>query len=117
MNLAFSYYHLIFVVSVTISSISQVMLKKSANKKENTGLKEYLNPLVIIAYGLFFISTVLTMYAFKGVPMNQGPVIESLGYVIVMILGRIFLSEKITRNKLIGICLILAGVLLWRWRF
>jgi uncharacterized membrane protein len=49
--------------------------------------------------------------------MNQGPVIESLGYVIVMILGRIFLSEKITRNKLIGICLILAGVLLCSWRF
>lgn len=117
MNFDFSFYHLIFVISVTISSISQVMLKKSANKKENTGLKEYLNPLVIIAYGLFFASTVLTMYAFKGVPMNQGPVIESLGYVIVMILGRIFLSEKITRNKLIGICLILAGVLLCSWRF
>ena len=110
-------YALILVAGTFISSISQVMLKKSANKKENTGLKEYLNPLVIIAYGLFFISTVLTMYAFKGVPMNQGPVIESLGYVIVMILGRIFLSEKITRNKLIGICLILAGVLLCSWWF
>ena len=56
MNFSISY-ALIVLLGVFISAISQVMLKKSAVKKYDSRIKEYLNPLVIFAYFIFFIAT------------------------------------------------------------
>ena len=38
----------ILVLGVFISSISQILLKKSANKKHGSFIKEYMNPIVIV---------------------------------------------------------------------
>ena len=58
----------VLLFSVFISSVSQILLKKAANRTYETPLKEYLNPLVVGAYGLFFCSVILTMLALKYVP-------------------------------------------------
>ena len=47
-------YIVIFLCSVLIASISQILLKKSANKQCDSKFKEYLNAPVIIAYFMFF---------------------------------------------------------------
>ena len=47
-------YSLVFLVSVLISSLSQVLLKISADKEHSSIWKEYLNFRTIGAYGLFF---------------------------------------------------------------
>ena len=45
---------LIFVAGVFISSVSQILLKKSAEREYPSKIREYLNPLVIIeAVALF----------------------------------------------------------------
>lgn len=106
-------FSLVFVVSVLISSISQVMLKTSANKSYSDRIKEYLNPTVIIAYGLFFLSTLITVFAYKVVPLSLGPVLESTGYIFVAVLGVLLLKEKMSRRKLFGMILILAGIALF----
>lgn len=110
MQLIFS---LIFIVSVLISSISQIMLKTSANKVYESKIKEYLNPTVIIAYGLFFLSTVITVFAYKYVPLSSGPILESFGYIFVAVLGYIFLKEKFSKKKIIGMGLILLGIFIF----
>lgn len=110
MQLIFS---LIFIVSVLISSISQIMLKTSANKVYESKIKEYLNPTVIIAYGLFFLSTVITVFAYKYVPLSSGPILESFGYIFVAVLGYIFLKEKFSKKKIIGMGLILSGIFIF----
>ena len=43
-------YACILLLGVFISAVSQVILKKAAIQKHGSFLKEYLNPLVIIAY-------------------------------------------------------------------
>ena len=106
-------FSLVFVVSVLISSISQVMLKTSANKSYSDRIKEYLNPTVIIAYGLFFLSTLITVFAYKVVPLSLGPVLESTGYIFVAVLGVVLLKEKMSRRKLFGMILILTGIALF----
>lgn len=103
-------YVIIFIFSVCISSISQVLLKKSANIERKNKIKEYMNLYVISAYGLLVLSTLFTMYAYKGINLSVGVMIESLGYIIVTILSYFILKEKITRNKVIGIFLIILGV-------
>lgn len=106
-------YMLIFVFSVFISSVSQILLKKSANRKYNSKLDEYLNPRVIIAYGLFFSASLITAFAYKYVPLSLGTILESSGYVFVTVMGIIFLKERMGKKKLMGMTLILFGILVF----
>lgn len=101
---------IIFVLSVCIASISQILLKKSANNNNNNAINEYLNKYVIVAYGLLFLSTILTMYAYKQLDLSIGVIIESISYIIITILSYFILKEKITKNKLIGIFMIIIGI-------
>ena len=106
-----SKYIILLVLAVVVSSVSQIILKKSASKTYNSIIKEYLNPYVIIGYGLMVLSTVLVVL--KGVPYKNEPIIESLGYIFVMILSNRILKEKITKKKLIGNLLILIGIIIY----
>lgn len=106
-------YILIFLCSVFISSVSQVLLKSSANKEHGNALKEYLNPKVIIAYGMFFLATLITILAYKYVPLSMGGILESSGYIFVAVLSYIFLHEEISKRKMLGLAVILLGILVF----
>ena len=82
-----SKYVCLLILAVLVSSISQIILKKSASKTYSSILKEYLN--------------------------KNEPIIESLGYIFVMILSNRILGEKITKKKIVGNGLILLGILVY----
>ena len=103
-------YVLLLILAVLVSSISQIILKKSASKTYDSVLKEYLNVYVITGYVLMVISTVLVVLGLKGVPYKNEPIIESLGYLFVMILSNRLLGEKITKKKFLSNALILVGI-------
>lgn len=106
-------YTCIFILSVFIASISQVMLKKSANIKHESRVREYINIYVICSYFILFISTILTVIAYRGVELKNGPVIEACGYIFIIILSRIFLGEKITAMRITGTLLIIIGIIIF----
>ena len=87
----------LLLLSVFISSVSQIILKKAADKTYESTLKEYMNPMVIGAYGLFFCSVILTMLALKHVPLSMSPILESTG-------GIYFSERKIQQAETYGLC-------------
>ena len=103
-------YYGIFLFSVFISSVSQIILKKSANIKYENPIREYLNIRVIVAYSIFLLSSFVTIDAYKFVPVSIGPVLESAGYIFVTVLGYIFLKERVGKKKLLGLACILCGI-------
>lgn len=106
-------YICIFLLSVFIASISQILLKKSAEKQYENKLKEYLNPSVIIAYGMFFGSSLVTVIAYKGVPLSMGPILEASGYFWVAMLSWILLGEKLKKKKAVGLLIIIIGIIIY----
>lgn len=104
---------LLFLASVFISSVSQVFLKKSAGQQHGSVLKEYLNPRVMTAYGIFLVSTFLTMFAYRYVPLSMGPILEATGYIWVTILSLFWLREPVRKMKWIGLAVILAGIIVF----
>ena len=106
-------FYALMVLSVVIAAVSQLLLKISANKKHDSFFKEYLNPYVITGYGLLFCSTILTILAFKGIDYRNGPVIESLGYLFVLVLCKIFLKEKINLKSILGNFAIILGIVIY----
>ena len=113
MNKELLIYTLILTTSVFISSISQILLKKGAEKKYPSKIREYLNPFVMSGYMLFFGCTLLSMFSLKVVPLSMAPVVESLGYIFVAVLGFFFLKEKFTKRQLIGTALIILGFVVY----
>lgn len=108
-----SKYGLMLLLSVLVASFSQILLKKSALKTYDSFIREYLNVYVIAGYGLLVLSTLLTIYGFSGLDYKNGPIIESLGYLFVMILGWLFLGERITKKKMLGNLCIILGIVIF----
>ena len=99
--------------AVIIISVSQVLLKKAALREHKSVLAEYTDWRVILGYGLFVGCTLLTMLAYKGVPLNVGPVLEATGYIYVTIFGVTIFHEKMNPKKIIALAMILVGILVY----
>lgn len=107
------FYAGLLLLGVFLSAISQVMLKKAALRQYPNKLREYLNPLVIIAYTIFVGTTFLSIYAYKGIPLSMGPVLEATSYIYVTVFGVTIFKEKLNRHKLIGLALIVLGIIVY----
>ena len=102
----------VFILSVFLSSVSQIMLKLSSQRKYDSLIKEYLNPIVIFAYGIFFSCTLITMYSLKVVQLSLAPILEATGFIFVAVLSRLFLKEHISKKKILGLSLIFIGIII-----
>lgn len=107
------FYIILMVIAELIASSSQILLKKSAQKHYSSVIREYLNVLVIAGYGMLVVSMLLCIICYGGLPYMGVVVMEPLGYIIVMFLGRFVFKEKITLRKICGMVLILAGILVF----
>lgn len=108
-----SKYYLLLLGSVIVASFSQILLKKSALKKYDAIWKEYVNLYVVTGYLLMVVSTILTILAYRGIDYKNGPVIDSIGFLLIMLWSRIFFGEKITKGKVLGNILIFVGILVF----
>lgn len=103
----------IYLLGVFIAAVSQVMLKKAAQKEYESTLREYANPLVISAYVLFVLTTLMTIYAYKVVPLSLGPILEATSYIYVTVFGVTIFHERIGLKKAIALMLIIAGIVVY----
>ena len=95
------------------SAVSQILLKQSANIKYENRIREYLNFRVILSYTIYMLILLLNTWCYTKVDMRFGPVIDTAAYVFVLIFSRVILNEKITKGKLVGNLLIIAGILIY----
>ena len=104
---------LLLLSGVFIGAISQVMLKKASMKRYKSPVFEYLNPLVITAYILFFGTTFLSVLAYRGIPLSMGPVLEATSYIYVTFFGIVIFKEKINAQKIAALVCIICGILVY----
>ena len=104
---------LLALLSVTIASFSQVMLKLGAGKTYNSKIREYLNFYVITGYGMLFISMVLTIVVYSRLSYLSVPVVEAVGYILVPVLSYFIFKERLSKRKIIGILCILLGIMIY----
>lgn len=106
-------YYLFIIAGVLIASVSQIVLKRTALQEHGSLLREYLNPGVIIGYLLLFGSTILGIMGLSGLAYKNGPVLESLGYIFILVMSALILKEKLTKRRMIGNAIIIIGVLVF----
>ena len=106
-------YALFALFGVFISGISQVLLKKSAGRQYSSAIREYLNPLVIVAYAMFCGATLLSVYEYKGIPLSMGPILDATGYIYVTIFGITIFHEKLNARRMLALVLIILGIVVY----
>ncbi len=106
-------YLLLGVFSVFVASLSQTLLKWESGREHKSLLREYLNAGVIGGYGLLALSMLLTMFAYRKLPLSMTPAFECFSYLFVTVFGVTVFHERVTKKKLLALGMILAGILIF----
>lgn len=106
-------YLLLYIISVFLAAISQVLLKKAAQRPHRNVIEEYTDWRVVLGYAIFVGCTFLTMLAYKGIPLSLGPVLEATSYVYVTFFGVTIFKERLGAKKVAALGLIIGGILVY----
>jgi len=103
----------VYIGSAFLVAVAQVLLKISADRVYSTRLKEYLNPLVLSGYFLFTISLVVSILAYRYLPLSTAKMLDSTTYIFVAVLGYFLLKERLKRRQLFGMFIMILGILVF----
>ena len=110
-----SFCYFMAFLSVFASTTSQILLKTQANKTERESFfKKFLNIRVILSYGILMLSLAFNQVALIHVPASVVPCITATSFIWIFLFSFIFLKEKPSRKKILGVVLILAGIAISR---
>lgn len=107
------------VCIITFTATGQMLLKIGATIPHTLpwippSLKPYLNRYTLSGYGFLFMVTILSIYALQKMPLKVFvPLFLSLNVIAVTIFSRIFLHESLSHQKIMGICVIISGILVF----
>ncbi len=105
---------LYLVLVIVFTGFSQVLLKVGANKANKKKFTmAYVNPYTFIAYSLYTLTTILTVYALKDISLDLFYASTSLKFVLILILSKLMLREKINSSKTFAVLLIFVGVIVF----
>jgi len=101
---------LVFAASI-VGSFGAVFLKLGAARIDKN-LLSFFNSRLALGVTLFLGSSVFYTLGIRGGQLSILYPMVSLGYLWTLLWARLFFKESLTRQKLVGLGLILAGVVL-----
>ena len=112
------YQYIKLLIMIILTSLSHVLIKIGSNKirtGSGTGklIRSFLNLYIIIGMALVLIAPLLYFSALSRLDLNAAFSFNGLGYVLVIILGRSVLKEKISIFHITGGLFILTGFIIW----
>ena len=96
---------LMFIIGVILASISQILLKISANKHRgsDTFSSQYINLWVISAYTIFFLTTIISVIALRWLTVSIAAILETLAQICTgfefFFIKRAYFFEKGNRDN------------------
>lgn len=107
------FYYLCMFLSITIAAGSQILLKKTAQRKYKAWYQQFLDPMSILAYGCMVLSTLFSVIAHREIPLSIAPVWNSSSFMMVALFSFLFLGEKPSKQKWKGMILMVIGIIVF----
>ncbi|EMH4161746.1 EamA family transporter [Pluralibacter gergoviae] len=106
---------LLWFLNVAVDTVGQLAFKAAAHGSvEYSGLRQWLfmlrRPWIWLGVGCYVVEFVLWLAFLALVPLSVGVMLGSINVVVIMIAGRLWFNEKLSRWRVAGILLIAAGV-------
>lgn len=109
----------IIIISVIFAAIGQVSWKLGMNQTGQLSTINFtalssvlLNPFVLLGFAMYGLSTVFWLIALSKKDLSFVYPFISLTYIFVLVLSSIVLKESIGINKLVGILIVIAGLVI-----
>ena len=102
-----------YILAVFVASASQILLKQSAETEHKNIITKFLNWRVILGYGLLFGTTVLNVFAYRGIELKVTPMIEATGIIWVTLLAASILGERPTKRTILSIVITVIGIIVF----
>ena len=111
---------LVWLLNALADTIGQLAFKAAAvHGSEEQGIKRWIamakNKWIWIGVFSYVFEILLWLAFLSLVPLSVGVLLGSFNILVVMIGGRIFFNEKITKRRVAAISLIAAGVCFVGW--
>lgn len=104
-------------IAVLFTSIGQILQKIGSGKIKSEHLKigirsvlVFFNPFIFAALIMLFFATVFYLFALSKLPLSIAYPMLSSGYVIVLLLSKIFLKEEVSLKRWVGVIVIITGI-------
>ncbi len=106
------------LIMVILTSLSQVLIKTGSGKiRTGSGtaimIRSFLNPYLVIGIVLVLAAPLLYFSALSQLDLKTAFSFNGLAYILVIILGRFVLKERISIFHITGGLFILTGFLIW----
>lgn len=102
----------ILLAETCISSLASYFLKKSSPPDGGNKLKILLSPFFYLGGVMYVVAAAANIFLLQKLPYAVVLPLGSLTYIWTMIFSNRLLGEKITVRKILGMCIIIAGVVL-----
>ncbi len=104
-------------LAVIFTSIGQILQKIGSGrvKKEHLsiGIKSifiFFDPFIFGALIMLFFATIFYLLALSKLPLSIAYPMLSSGYVLVVLLSKIFLKERVSLKRWVGVFIIITGI-------
>ena len=99
------------VLIIVATGLSQTLLKIGANYSlRKKFITAYANSYTIIVYILYSLTTIFTVYALKEIQLNLLYAATSFKFILMLILSKLLLNEKIDNRKIVAVGCIVLGI-------
>lgn len=102
----------ILFLCVVLTSISQLLLK-SGSGGGGRWWQSFMRVHTLLGYGLLTLVTILMVFVMQRLELKFVTAVQAFIYVLVVIGARFVLKERLTKNRIVGLALILAGVVVF----
>ena len=100
----------VLLVMTLMGSVASLFLKKASGTKGFVGMLKNVN--LYVGGGLYVLSALLNIWVLRILDYSVVLPLTSLTYMWTIFMSRAFLKEKITKRKILGVILIIAGAVL-----
>lgn len=107
---------LVWMITIVVDTVGQLAFKAAATENvDHTGLAHWKfmvkRPWLWVGIVSYILEFVVWLAFLSFVPLSNGVMLGSINIVVIMIAGRLFFNEQLTKNRLIGVILITLGVM------
>jgi multidrug transporter EmrE-like cation transporter len=107
--------YLLLLMAIVVGVTGQLLLKLGMTRRPGFRLIEtaglFRNWPVLAGFGCYGISTLLYLQVLAKLELSLAYPTVSLGYVLVIILSRVFFKERVSLTRWVGVLIICVGVI------
>jgi len=102
----------LLVIAAINSTLGNIFLKKSQQSSTDESiLSLLLNPWFFLGLVFYEINVILFAKALKRLPVSTAyPVLAGLSFLLLVVVARVFLEEKLSIQQMTGIVLVMLGL-------